>query len=88
MAAKSLGIEGEVDPTLEFVRDEVANYFHSISTCFGSLNSGTAGFLPFDGNPGIRIPFQCVVPVDGDLSIVDRERTVLCRIGRQLVQHH
>src|SRR5262245_49463262 len=50
------------------------------------MDGGTAAFLPFDAKKGIRVP--CSVPPHGNPAAVGGERTMLGRIGRQLMQYH
>jgi len=47
------------------------------------MNGGAAAFLPFDAN---GVP--CSVPSHGNPTRISGERTMLGRIGRQLMQHH
>src|SRR4029453_13382398 len=86
-AANAVSREGEIDPTPEFVGDEIANDLQSKPTCVGSLDSRGPRLFPFNVNSATRTSVQRTVPTHGDAPIADRKCTVLCGIGCQLVQH-
>src|SRR5262245_59762750 len=68
VAADSLNPKYKLDRTPQFIRDEIANDFGSITGILWDLDRGTARFLPFDAKARVRILVPYSVPPHGNAA--------------------
>src|SRR5215471_2776890 len=79
--------KSEFDCAAKLKWNEFANYIRPIARLACTSNRRTVNFLPFDDQPIRRSVLQ-PPPSDRHATRPARESTVLCRIGRQLVNNH
>src|SRR5262245_1302320 len=88
VAADSLSPEYKLNRATQFIRDEIANDFRSITGTWWDLDSRTARFPPFDAKTSVPNPVPYSIPPHGNSAVSCEQCPVLGRVGRQLMQYY